>query len=332
MDQNTITLIQPDDMHIHVRQGENLAGYVGDLEEHFARAIIMPNLLPPVVTADDVDNYRQEILAVAKREFTPLMTFKVMENSKPADLYKAGCTAGKYYPKGVTTNSEDGNSSVDALFPVFEQMQANGLVLCIHGEEPGSFILDREKDFLTSLARIIENFPALRIVLEHVSTKDAVDFVKNGPDTLAATITPQHLLMTLDDVIGGNLQPHHFCKPVLKRPEDRTAIQDVVLSGNKKFFFGSDSAPHLKGAKECDCGCAGVYSAPVNMSLLIDFFFANNKIELLQGFTSEYGADFYELPRNTKLVTYIKKPWTVPGEYHGVVPLMAGQDLNWQLS
>jgi dihydroorotase len=265
------------------------------------------------------------------------MVFKVVPDLAPADvvaLCEAGAIGGKLYPQGVTTNSADGASDIDALYPIFDAMEEADLVLEIHAEEPGVFSLDRERAFLPRIERIAARFPRLRIVIEHISSADAVAALDSLPTTVAATVTVHHLLLTLDDVVGDELRPHHFCKPIAKRPTDRDAICAAVLSGNRRVFFGSDSAPHLRGDKESDCGCAGVYTAPVAVPLLAEFFdragvALTGREPSLEAFMSRYGAEFYRLPRNERTITLVESETVIPGEYDGVVPFRAGTRLRY---
>lgn len=308
----------------------------------------MPNTLPPITDAESLIAYRKQILAAAKRvddSFQPLMTFKIMPvNATDAEtlvsaLKVAGAIAGKLYPQGVTTNSGDGVRNIGDLFPVFAAMEHYGLVFCVHGEDPDTFCLDREEAFLPKLESVVKAFPKLKIVLEHVSTKAAVDWVKSMPDRVAATMTIHHLLFTLDDMLGGHLNPHLFCKPLIKTPRDRDALAAAALSGSPKFFFGSDSAPHTKVSKECDCGAAGVYSMTVSLPLLASFFENAGKLDVFENFVSKFGADFYGLPLNDQFVELSKENWKVPKVVHtgevgvegGVVPLAAGTEINWRI-
>jgi dihydroorotase len=327
-----IELRVPDDFHIHLRQGEALADYASDIAQTFARGIAMPNLVPPIVSPTDVETYASAIRSAAPN-FTPLMTFKVLPRIQPssvAELQAAGAVAGKLYPVGVTTNAEDGVSDPRQVYGLFEAMQESELLLLIHGEKPGTFSLDREAAFVPELRDIVRNFPRLRVVLEHVSSAAAVEAVKELPDTVAATITVHHLYLTLDDVVGGSLQPHHFCKPIAKRPSDRSGLLEAALSGNPKFFFGSDSAPHRREDKECADGCAGIYTAPVAYPLLAELFLEHADERKLEDFTSRFGAEFYGLPLNEGRVRLSERRWRVPLEYHGVVPFRAGAELEWQ--
>lgn len=332
-----IVLPLPDDFHAHLRQDAALAGYTKDLAAQFGRAIIMPNTVPPMTTAKSIADYKEQILAAAKEvrpDFKPLMTFKLNPNYTEEDLkamMEVGVIAGKYYPAGVTTNSADGISDFEAVFPVVAMMEKLGLVLCVHGEEPGEFCLDREPAFIKRVETLAEKFPKLRIVFEHLSSAKAVEAVKRLPANVAATFTVHHIMMTLDDVIGDALRPHHFCKPLPKRPEDRAAIREAAFSGSPKFFLGTDSAPHTQGKKECPCGAAGVYSAPVAIPLLVQEFEKAGHLDKLANFVSGFGADFYGLPRPTETLELIKESWVVPSIVNGVVPLAAGETLTWKI-
>ena len=291
----TLTLPLPDDFHVHLRQGELLKNYAKTVAKEFGRILVMPNTVPPIASAENVRDYYAQIKSAAP-QLDLLMTFKLNAKISADELVKmkeAGVVAGKYYPAGVTTNSEDGVSEFESIFPVVAEMEKLGLVLCIHGEEPSAFCLDREKEFIRRVEILAERFPKLRIVFEHLSTAAAVEAVKRLPANVAATITAHHLIHTLDDVIGGSLQPHHFCKPLPKRPEDRKALREAAFSGNPKFFFGSDSAPHAQSKKECCCGAAGVYSAPVAIPVLIQLFESANALDKLPNFIAGFGADFY---------------------------------------
>ena len=327
----------PDDFHAHLRQGELMAGYVRDLAKQFGRALIMPNTIPAMTTAQAIAEYKNEIIKAAqsvRSDFFPLMTFKLNPNYTEDVLKKmveVGVVAGKYYPAGVTTNSQDGISDFEAVFPVVAMMEKLGIVLCVHGEEPGEFCLDREPAFIKHVETLSEKFPKLKIVFEHLSSAKSVEAVKRLPPNVAATFTVHHLMMTLDDVVGDALRPHHFCKPLPKRPEDRKTIREAAFSGNPTFFMGTDSAPHQMNKKECPCGAAGVYSAPVAIPLLVQEFENANALDKLNDFIAGFGADFYGLPRTTKQIEVVKEPWVVPNLINGVVPLAAGQTLQWKL-
>ncbi|MBP7862815.1 dihydroorotase [bacterium] len=327
-----------DDMHVHLRQGEMLESVLPYTAMQCERALVMPNLTPPILNANDVINYRQQIMEVLSKSkgkfFAPLMTFKIVPSTSAAEidgLKQAGTIAGKLYPDGVTTNSEGGVSDFKALYPVYKAMEESGLVLCLHGEMPHAFSLDREFEFLSVLKDIALNFPKLRIVLEHATTKDAIDCVKALPVNVACSLTVHHMYLTLDDIIGDRLNPHAFCKPVAKRPTDRLAIIDAALSGNPKFFLGSDSAPHAISAKENACGAAGVYTAPVLVPALCQIFEDYGTISKLEAFTSQFAAEFYNLPLNQHSIEIAKEPWTVPDTCGEVKPFLAGQTLNWQV-
>lgn len=345
-----IKIIKPDDFHVHFRQGKELSHYVASTSHQFARALVMPNTKPSIRTAEDITRYSREIhestLAYSEKKFTPLLTFKIYPTQtveQVTNMKEAGAIAGKLYPQGVTTNAEDGIDHISNAYTVFDALQELNMVLCIHGESPLSFVLDREKDFIKTLSEIRKNFPRLRIVLEHLSSKESVDYVTQAKSPyLAATITVHHLLYTLDNVLGNLLKPHMFCKPVLKTPNDLKAIQQVVLDGHPSFFLGTDSAPHTLGHKECSSGCAGVFSAPVAMPLLAQFFCEQSKKNVsddghktwttqLESFCAKFGADFYKLPYNKTKLTLQQEAWTVPNDIHGVVPLCAGQTLSWKV-
>lgn len=354
----TVRLPVPDDYHVHLRQAPILPAVVRETARWFGRALAMPNTVPPVTTPERLEAYRREILAAvpalpAGRSFEPLLVFKVVSEVSSDDvaaLAAAGAIGGKLYPQGVTTNSADGVSDVTTLFPVFERMEELDLVLEIHAEDPASFCLDRERAFLPTIERIAARFPRLRIVIEHVSDGETVRALASMPPTVAATVTVHHLYLTLDDVVGDTLRPHHFCKPIAKRPEDRAAIRDAVLGGNPRVFFGSDSAPHPVSAKETDCGCAGVYTAPVAIPLLAELFDAAglplgeasgkrrgaagppSAGPSLAAFVARYGADFYRLPPPAGTITITEREWVVPDRYDGVVPFYAGARLRFDLA
>ena len=329
-----ISIRKPDDMHLHLRQGEILKICAPETAKWFQRALIMPNTTPPINNMERVINYKKEIEEAAKN-FTPLMSFKLYPDMKEEEIIKlseAGAVAGKLYPEGSTTNSEDGVKSWKQINEALCAMSKLGVILTIHGEKPDSFVLDREKDYLPELFQIIEHYPDLKIVLEHVSSIEGVNAVMNGPATLGATITIHHLLITLDDLLGGGITPHNFCKPVVKTPKDRKAIQNAALSGNRKFFFGSDSAPHPESLKLKSNGNAGIFSAPAAFPLLVSFFEKNGSKELLENFTSRYGAEFYNLPLNSSSVTLERKENKVPERFSDIIPFMAGAAIEWDIS
>lgn len=334
MTMKKIELPLPDDFHVHLRQGAPLENYAKTVASEFGRILVMPNTVPPIASASQIQEYRAQIQKAAPG-LDLLMTFKLNAKFTPEDLKQmkeAGAVAAKYYPAGVTTNSEDGVSDFESILPVISEMEKLDLVLCIHGEEPTAFCLDREKEFIRRVEYLAEHFPKLRIVFEHLSTKASVEAVLRMPKNVAATITVHHLLHTLDDIIGGSLQPHHFCKPTPKRPEDRAALREAAFSGNPKFFFGSDSAPHAKSKKECCCGAAGVYTAPVAIPALLQIFEDAGHLDKLSDFIGGFGADFYRIPRPAKKVVYEEASWTVPENVDGAVPLFAGKTLRWKRS
>jgi dihydroorotase len=327
-----LTFRSPDDFHVHLRQGADCGNFARDaLKAGFARVLVMPNTLPPITTAAGLTGYRREI-EVAAPGLKALMTFKIQpkfDRGALTALKAAGALAGKLYPEGVTTNSEDGIRNLEDAYPVFALMEELGLVLCLHGEHPEAFSLDREAAFVKGLRGLRNAFPKLRIVLEHVSSAAGLDAVLDDGPLTAGTLTVHHLLYTLDDMVGGKLDPHLFCKPLLKRPEDRERLVAAALSGNPKFFFGSDSAPHTRENKESALCSAGCYTMPVALSLLIGLFEQRGALGQLEAFVSRYGAEFYAIGHNQGMVTFVKEPWTVSKLYHGVVPLMAGATLPW---
>ena len=342
-----VVMRAPDDFHVHFRRPPLLDSIVADTARWFARALVMPNTVPPITTADRLTAYRREIEGAAGKDqsFEALLTFKVVPGLVPDEiraLAAAGAIGGKLYPQGVTTHSEDGIVDVEPLFAVFEVMEDLDLVLEIHAEEPGVFSLDREIAYLPSVERIVRRFPNLRIVIEHVSSRDMLTALADLPLRVAATVTVHHLLLTLDDVIGGDLRPHHFCKPVAKRPADRDALCAAVLSGDPRVFFGSDSAPHPRTAKESDCGCAGIYTAPVAIPLLAEFFeraglpltesSAPVRGACLESFVSRWGAEFYRLPLSERTITLCETEWVVPDDCGGIVPFRSGSQLRYDIA
>ncbi len=341
---NKLTLIRPDDWHLHVRNGDILKTVIAHTANQFARAIIMPNLNPPVLTVDQALIYRQEILQAlpADSNFNPLMTLYLTSDLTQDEVKKAAESefihAIKLYPAGATTNSDSGVSDLKGIYPILETMEQVDLPLLIHGEvtNPDCDIFDREKVFIeSSLNDIVKNFPDLRIVVEHVTTKEAVDFVLAASSKVAATITPQHLMFNRNAILAGGIRPHHYCLPIIKREHHRQALLSAATSGNPKFFLGTDSAPHLTGAKESSCGCAGCYSAYAAIELYAEVFDQAGALDKLEGFASFFGADFYNLPRNSKSITVEQQTWTVPATYQvndkTITPLKAGEDLSWKL-
>jgi dihydroorotase len=326
-----------------MREGAMLAAVAPHTAAQFGRALVMPNTTEPITTAAQAVRYRHEIMLHTKATFEPLMTIKITDRTTPAGILEchgvgSPVVAGKVYPEGVTTNSEDGVKDIGSLYPVFEAMETVGMVLCLHGEvpedktDPDDWCLDREQKFLRTFIHIVRTFPKLKVVLEHVTTANAVTVVHELPDNAAATITVHHLFLTHNDLVGGMLKPHNFCKPLAKRPSDRYALVAAATSGSKKFFLGTDSAPHARGKKECASGCAGVFTAPVAMPLLMEVFEkVGAPLSHLEQFASTFGAQFYGLSRGEGTLTLEEKPWTVPAEYDGVVPFKAGETLRWQV-
>ncbi len=341
----TLTIIQPDDWHLHVRTGDMLKTVINHTAQQFGRAIIMPNLQPPVTNVEQAEHYQQEIMNAVEpdSEFQALMVLYLTNNTTVEDVKKAAASnsvkAFKLYPAGATTNSAQGVTDLTALFPIFEAMQTENIPLLIHGEitDETVDIFDRERLFIEQkLVLIQQNFPALRIVLEHITTQEAVEYILQAPNTLAATITPQHLLYNRNAILVGGIKPHYYCLPILKRESHRQALITAATSGNPKFFLGTDSAPHLSHLKENSCGCAGCYSAYGAIELYAEAFDNADALDKLEGFASLHGADFYQLPRNTRTITLEKRDWQVPDAYliaenQQLTPLKAGETLHWKL-
>jgi dihydroorotase len=334
----TLTIRQPDDFHVHLRQGQMLKDVLPYSSE-FGRLMVMPNTVPPVLNANDADKYLEEIVSAMHlypHRPTIIMSLQVIPATTPEVIraaMKHGVRVGKVYPKGMTTNSENGVEDYRALYDTFGAMEEVGMILSLHGEHPSPTLdcLDREMAFMEILAWIVETFPRLRIVLEHVTTSVAVGTVMEMPNNVAATITVHHMVLTLNNVIGHMLEPHHFCKPVAKRIADRAMLIQAAISDNGKFFLGTDSAPHLKGKKECASGCAGIFTAPVALPLLAEVFESRSALKRLENFTSRFGAEFYGLPLNDRTVTLEKTPCKVPEEISGIVPFMAGKTTTWRV-
>lgn len=339
-----ISITQPDDWHLHLRDNDMLAETVPATARCFSRAIVMPNLVPPVTNAALALSYRDRINTVvpANSNFEPLMTLYLTNDTSEADIKEAvaaGIPASKLYPAGATTNSASGVSSLTSMYPVFQAMSDAGMLLLIHGEVTESHvdIFDREKEFIEQhLKPIAQNFPKLKIVMEHITTSDAVDFVAGSGDNVAATITPQHLMLNRNDLLVGGIKPHNYCLPVLKRNTHQQALREIVKQGNNKFFLGTDSAPHEQSKKENACGCAGCYSAWSAIELYAEVFEQLDALDKLEAFASFNGADFYGLPRNTDKITLVQESWTIPESIdlpngNPIVPFFAGQELRWKL-
>lgn len=339
-----LTITRPDDWHLHVRDDAALETTVPPTATRFARAIIMPNLKPPITTTLQAQAYRKRILAQVPKglEFEPLMTLYLTDDTPPLEIETANASGQihgiKLYPAGATTHSAAGVTNLRYVYATLDSMEKLGLPLLIHGEvtTPQVDIFERETVFLEQeLAPLVERFPALRIVLEHITTQAAVDFILKAPATVAATITAHHLLLNRNDMLAGGIRPHYYCLPILKRERDRQALVAAATSGNPKFFLGTDSAPHRRDAKETACGCAGVFSAPAAIELYAEIFDRANALDKLEGFASFYGADFYRLPRNSTKLTLSKQTWTLPDSYPfdggEIVPFYAGQPIAWRL-
>ncbi|HMM55454.1 MAG TPA: dihydroorotase [Candidatus Desulfobacillus sp.] len=340
----TLTLTRPDDWHLHLRDGAALAAVLPHTARQFARAIVMPNLKPPVTSVAQAAAYRQRILAAlpAGSDFTPLMTLYLTEATPPEEIERAKACgfvhAVKYYPAGATTHSEAGVSDIGKCRAALERMEALGLPLLVHGETADAEvdIFDRERVFIEQvLAPLTQRLPRLRLVLEHVTTREGVEFVESCGPNVAATLTAHHLLYNRNALLAGGVRPHHYCLPVPKREAHRQALVQAAVSGSAKFFLGSDSAPHARGAKEAACGCAGCYTALHALELYAEAFEAAGALDRLEAFASFHGADFYGLPRNTARLTLERAEWRVPQALpYGddvLVPLRAGETLNWRL-
>jgi dihydroorotase len=339
-----LTLIRPDDWHVHLRDGEHMRAVLGDTVRRFGRAVVMPNLQPPVTTTEAALAYRDRIRAALPEgvRFEPLMTLYLTDNTRPQEIAKAresrAVHAVKYYPAGATTNSESGVTDLERCYPVLEAMSRCGMPLLMHGEvtDPGVDVFDRERVFVERLlAPLAERFPALRIVLEHITTREAAQFVASAPPNVAATITAHHLLLNRNALFAGGVRPHHYCLPVAKREVHREALVAAAVSGSPKFFLGTDSAPHSRGAKETACGCAGIYTAHAAIELYAEAFDDAGALEKLEDFANRFGADFYRLPYNSERITLEKKSMNVPSELaYGpdkLVPFRAGQTVAWRV-
>lgn len=344
MTTDTLRLTRPDDWHCHFRDGAALATTVPHTARCFGRAIVMPNLKPPVTSVAEADNYRQRILHALPPEsaFEPLMTLYLTDALPVSEIERARDSdwvkAVKYYPAGATTNSDSGVTAIENVYPVLEAMIDAGMPLLVHGEvtNPEVDIFDREQVFIdTVLAPLLERYPELKVVLEHITTRQAVEFVNSHDRQLAATITVHHLLYNRNHLLAGGVRPHFFCLPILKRDSHQQALIEAATGGSDKFFLGTDSAPHTRASKESDCGCAGIYSAPAALELYTQVFADCDALDKLEGFASLHGPRFYGLPVNTGSVTLKQKPWTMPDHYSfldtSVVPICAGESVQWQL-
>ncbi len=335
----TLTIRRPDDWHVHLRDGDMLRAVAPFTAKQFARAIIMPNLVPPVTTAEQAKAYRARIAAAAGPGFTPLMTCYLTDQADPQEVERGFSegewVAAKLYPAGATTNSASGVTDVRNIYPVLETMQEIGMVLCVHGEvtEPQVDVFDREAMFIARVLKpLMADFPDLKIVFEHITTVDAADFVMDNSPNLAATVTPHHLLINRNAMFAGGLRPHAYCLPVAKREIHRLAVRRAATSGSPQFFLGTDSAPHARSAKESSCGCAGIFNAPFALEAYAQVFEEDGAIERLEAFASEHGPAFYGLPLNDGTITLERAEARVPDECSGVVPFLAGETLRWRLS
>lgn len=340
---DSLTLIAPDDWHIHLRDGAALSTTVPDAAQQFRRTIVMPNLAPPVLNAQQATEYKKRIIAANNTElpFEPLMVLYLTDKTSPKDIAEAkaaGVVACKLYPAGATTNSDSGVTSVEHIYPALEAMAEHDILLLVHGEVTRKEvdIFDREAVFIEEiLVPLCQRFPGLKVVLEHITTEQAVQFVRGASNKVAATITAHHLLFNRNHMLVGGIKPHYYCLPILKRGQHQQALIEAATSGNAKFFLGTDSAPHTQSNKESACGCAGSYTAHAALELYATAFEEAGALDKLEGFASQFGPAFYGLPENTDTVTLVKEDWTVPktcafvGEK--LIPLMAGETLPWRL-
>ncbi|HEV2042708.1 MAG TPA: dihydroorotase [Casimicrobiaceae bacterium] len=340
----TLTITRPDDGHLHLRDGEMMRSVVGATARTFARAVVMPNLMPPVTTVAAAAAYRDRILAAlpAGSTFAPLMTLYLTDNTPAEEIVRARASGfvigAKYYPAGATTHSDSGVTDLSQVYAALAAMEKHGLPLLVHGEvtDPDIDIFDRERVFIDrQLSRIVRDFPTLKIVLEHITTTEAAQFIDAAGPHIGATITPQHLLWSRNALLAGGMRPHFYCMPVLKREAHRLSLVRVATGGSPKYFLGTDSAPHARNAKESACGCPGCYSAHAAIELYAEAFDGADALERLEAFASFHGADFYGLPRNTATITLKREAWVVPATYpfgeHTVVPLRAGETMRWRL-
>jgi len=341
---DSITIIKPDDWHLHVRDGSVLKDIIPHTATRFGRAVIMPNLNPPVTTTAQARDYQQRIQAAVPKNtnFTPLMTLYLTDNMKPSEIITAKQSgivrAVKYYPAGATTNSDAGVTDLKKTYAVLERMQVHGIPLLLHGEVTDSNIdiFDREAVFIDKvLTPLLKDLPDLKVVLEHITTVQAVEFIGSSPKNIAATITPQHLLFNRNDIFKGGIRPHYYCLPILKREKHREALVKAATSGSQKFFLGTDSAPHSQTSKESPCGCAGIYSAHAAIELYAEAFDDNEALDKLEGFASIFGAEYYGLPINTDKITLIREQHEIEERYtfgsDTLIPLKAGEMIQWKL-
>jgi dihydroorotase len=342
---SVLTIRRPDDWHLHLRDGAALACVVKFTAERFGRAIVMPNLKPPVATTAAATAYQKRVLAALPKTstFTPLMTLYLTDSTVPEEIDRAVAArcvhAVKLYPAGATTHSDAGVTDIRKTYAVLERMQACGMPLLVHGETARSEVdvFDRESVFIDeTLAPLVERFPRLKVVFEHITTARAVEFVTAARAGVAATITPQHLLHNRNAIFAGGIRPHYYCLPILKRERDRVALLKAAVSGSPRFFLGTDSAPHERATKESSCGCAGMFTAHAAIELYAEVFEASGQLDRLEAFASHFGADFYGLPRHEEHITLKREPWVVPERYSfgegTVVPYRAGETIAWRLA
>lgn len=339
----SLTIARPDDWHIHLRDGASLKTTVRHASERFGRAIVMPNLSPPVTTCGVAQNYRERILhhVPPGASFKPLMTLYLTDATPLSEITHArerGVIAAKFYPAGATTHSESGVTAIDKIYKILEAMESCDLPLLVHGEvtDAETDIFDREALFIDRvLEPLVRRFTGLRVVLEHVTTRTAVEFVRDATPNVAATITAHHLLLNRNALLAGGVRPHHYCLPVLKRESDRQTLIAAATSGSRKFFLGTDSAPHDRSRKESACGCAGIYTAHAAIELYAEVFEQAGALDRLEAFACHHGADFYRLPRSTEHITLVKESWRVPEHYPlgdgTLIPLRAGGEVAWRL-
>ena len=338
MASQTLTIRRPDDWHVHLRDGEMLRRVVPYTARQFARAIVMPNLVPPITTVEAAAAYRDRIVAAAGPGFTPLMTCYLTDDTNPDELQRGfeekAWIAAKLYPAGATTNSASGVTDIRRIYPALERMERIGMVFCVHGEvtDPEVDIFDREAVFIERvLDPVAREFPALKIVFEHITTKEAAQFVEGAGENIAATVTPQHLIINRNAIFAGGLRPHAYCLPVAKRETHRLAVRKAATSGSSKFFLGTDSAPHSREAKESACGCAGLFNAPFALESYVEVFEEEGALDKFEAFASVNGPRFYGLPINEETVTLEREELQVPDEVGGLVPFHAGDVLHWRL-
>jgi dihydroorotase len=335
----TLTIRRPDDWHVHLRDGEMLKRVAPYTARQFARAIVMPNLVPPITTVEAAKAYRERIIAAAGPDFTPLMTCYLTDDANPEEIargFEDGVwIATKLYPAGATTNSASGVTDIRNIYPTLERMEQIGMVLCVHGEvtDPNVDVFDREAVFIERvLSRVVSDFPDLKIVFEHITTAEAADFVDASGPRIAATITPQHLIINRNALFAGGLRPHAYCLPVAKREKHRLAVRKAATSGSPKYFLGTDSAPHSREAKESACGCAGIFNAPFALESYAQVFEDEGALDKFEAFASVSGAHFYGLQPNADTVTLERADIEVPDEIEGLVPFHAGETLRWMVA